>query len=540
MQVTERSRSSRTVTFILTLIATGSLKYLLLTSQATTCAGFTRRCCLPHRVDRVSRSLNGNSGYYFSGIERIHKTIHTMMANRGKEGCSEEDNIDREDETRIIYDSRTPFETIAHIPLLNRRKILSVLSTSLPASLFCEIAVAAGNTASATVPNIVDDNANNSCATRTMMSDLDESELERIEIFERVAPGVVYIDTFTERTDSFSTNVMEAPSGAGSGFVWDNSGHIVTNYHVIEKGKRAQIVVLEKKNRKERKLSTNRNAELSPYTSLRPVASNSYIKDYTRKVYDAKVIGIDAANDIAVLKIDSAAIPEIVSVPLGSSSGLRVGASTLSIGSPFGLDHTLTTGVVSGTGRETKSFSGRPISNIIQTDAAINPGNSGGPLLDASGYLIGMNTAIYSTSGANAGIGFAIPVNTLKSVIPILIRDGKVVRATLGISFLQGKQAMSLGIEKGILVLDVPTSSLAKRAGFRGTKRNENGLIDFGDIIVKIQDKKIDNERNLYEALDLFRPGDKVRITVKRADRSNGDTIMKEVVLVTQLKASTD
>ena len=136
-------------------------------------------------------------------------------------------------------------------------------------------------------------------------------------------------------------------------------------------------MVLEKKNRKERKLSTNRNAELSPYTSLRPVASDSYIKDYTRKVYDAKVIGIDAANDIAVLKIDSAAIPEIVSVPLGSSSGLRVGASTLSIGSPFGLDHTLTTGVVSGTGRETKSFSGRPISNIIQTDAAINPGNSG-------------------------------------------------------------------------------------------------------------------------------------------------------------------
>ena len=204
---------------------------------------------------------------------------------------------------------------------------------------------------------------------------------------------------------------------------------------------------------------------------MRPGIDPSVATEYTRKVYDARVVGIDPAKDVAVLKINGPASlsSELVPVQLGNSAGIKVGQSSLSIGNPFGLDHTLTVGVISGIGRETRSPSGRPITNVIQTDAAINPGNSGGPLLDVDGKLIGMNTALYSTTGASAGIGFAIPVNALKRIVPVLIRDGKVVRPVLGITYLRENQARLLGVKRGILVLDVPVSSPARKAGFRGT-----------------------------------------------------------------------
>jgi len=222
----------------------------------------------------------------------------------------------------------------------------------------------------------------------------------------------------------------------------------------------------------------------------------------------------------------------------------------LAIGNPYGLDHTLTVGVISGTGREVRSPSGRPISNVIQTDAAINPGNSGGLLLDSNGNLIGMNTAIYSPSGGSSGIGFAIPSNTLKFIVETLIRDGRVVRPVIGISYLESKQAKALGITKGILILDVPASSPAYRAGLRGTRRTESGLIELGDIIRKIDNKPVETEADLFEALEDYKPGDRIKITVNRVDVAPSDGVllneqqprlkMQEITVTTELKGSQD
>ena len=252
------------------------------------------------------------------------------------------------------------------------------------------------------------------------------------------------------------------------------------------------------------------------------------------KAFRAFVTGIDPDKDIAVLSIgkgndDKAVLPTASSsssasssvafkpIPLGRSSSLKVGQSTFAIGNPFGLDHTLTTGVVSGLGREVRSPSNRPISNVIQTDAAINPGNSGGPLLDSDGKLIGMNTAIYSLSGASAGIGFAIPVDTLKYEVDTLIREGRIVRPVIGISYLASSQAQVFGITKGVLVLEVPAGSQAELAGLRKTYRDQSGAISIGDIIIGIDDKNIDSEADLFQALETKHVGEKIVMSVLRA-----------------------
>ena len=197
----------------------------------------------------------------------------------------------------------------------------------------------------------------------------DSAEENRIAIFERVAPSVVYIDTFSQKTDVFSTNVLDVPLGSGSGFIWDTEGHIVTNFHVIQEAKSAQVAILT---------SGTSNRITPAYTSARPGAlgakGSPQLKDFTRNVYNAKVVGIDPTKDIAVLKVEDVPIRELRPIDVGTSTGLRVGQGALAIGNPFGLDHTLTTGVISGIGREVKSPIGRPISNVIQTDAAINPG----------------------------------------------------------------------------------------------------------------------------------------------------------------------
>ena len=197
----------------------------------------------------------------------------------------------------------------------------------------------------------------------------DSAEENRIAIFERVAPSVVYIDTFSQKTDVFSTNVLDVPLGSGSGFIWDTEGHIVTNFHVIQEAKSAQVAILT---------SGTSNSITPAYTSARPGAlgakGSPQLKDFTRNVYNAKVVGIDPTKDIAVLKVEDVPIRELRPIDVGTSTGLRVGQGALAIGNPFGLDHTLTTGVISGIGREVKSPIGRPISNVIQTDAAINPG----------------------------------------------------------------------------------------------------------------------------------------------------------------------
>mmetsp|Transcript_16099 Transcript_16099/g.24158 ORF Transcript_16099/g.24158 Transcript_16099/m.24158 type:complete len:572 (+) Transcript_16099:211-1926(+) len=394
-----------------------------------------------------------------------------------------------------------------------------------------------------------------------------QMERRRIDIFEKAAPSVVFIDTYVESRDAFSTNVMEVPIGTGSGFVWDERGHIVTNYHVVRNAKSAQIAILSRKfddddesnidrdfdeegNEIKDKVATSKQQRVaaSPTTPLSqaPIRSTSMRNDagvtnYARKVYKAKVVGVDPGKDIAVLKID-APVFDLFPIDVGTSTGLKVGQSAYAIGNPFGLDHTLTVGVISGIGREVKSPIGRPITNVIQTDAAINPGNSGGPLLSSSGKLIGMNTSIYSPSGASAGIGFAIPIDSVKFIVDTLIRDGKIVRPVLGISFLESKQARALGIEKGVLVLDVPTNSNAYKAGLRGTKRTESGLIDIGDIIIKVENLKINTEADLFAALESFKPGDVVRVTVNRVelDASSPTAKLIQKTIPIQLKASSE
>lgn len=288
-------------------------------------------------------------------------------------------------------------------------------------------------------------------------------------------------------------NVMEVAQGTGSGFIWDKDGHIVTNFHVIKNANAAKVTILDSNG-----ISTT---------------------------YSATVTGVDPDKDVAVLAIDT---PEEVvkkslrPIQVGLSTGLRVGQSVLAIGNPFGLDHTLTTGIISGLGREVRSPSNRPITNVIQTDAAINPGNSGGPLLDSAGRLIGMNTAIYSPSGASAGIGFAIPVDTLKYVVDTLIRDGRVVRPAIGISYLETSQAKVLGIDKGVLVLDVPKGSPGYKAGIIGTSSSPTGGINLGDIIIGIDDNEIASEADLFKALDQYSVGDTVTVLVRRSDRGAG------------------
>jgi S1-C subfamily serine protease len=340
-----------------------------------------------------------------------------------------------------------------------------------------------------------------------LLPQYDSEEVRRIAIFEKTSPSVVYIDTFVERRDSLTTNEIEVPLGSGSGFVWDKDGHIVTNYHVVQNAQTAQVTILLSGS--DAVIASNKiaaattsdpilggssiTATTSTSTSLGSIGRSRFSSNNNsnkksgsnmlRRVFTARIVGVDPGKDIAVLKIDADS-SFLFPISVGTSKGIKVGQQAMAIGNPFGLDHTLTVGVVSGTGREVRSPIGRPITDVIQTDAAINPGNSGGPLLDSSGRLIGMNTAIYSPSGASAGIGFAIPVDAVKFIVNTLIRDGQVVRAILGISLLGSKQARTLGINTGVLVLDVPPDSPAAKAGLKGTRRTESGLIGTYDFLV--------------------------------------------------------
>ncbi|KAJ8603159.1 hypothetical protein CTAYLR_004594 [Chrysophaeum taylorii] len=349
-------------------------------------------------------------------------------------------------------------------------------------------------------------------------SELQKVEAETVTLFEKNTPSVVFIDTFVEQRDALTMNVMEVPAGTGSGFVWDKLGHIVTNYHVIRNAVEAKVTLVD-------------------------ATSGGKI------VRTAALRGVDPDKDIAVLtvdgegQIDPTALRPIV---VGSSSSLRVGSSVFAIGNPFGLDHTLTQGVVSGLGREMRSPTGRPITNVIQTDAAINPGNSGGPLLDSQGKLIGMNAAIFSPSGASSGVGFAIPVDTLKTVVESLVAFGRVSRPVLGVSFLETQQARALGIDAGVLVLAAPADGPAAAAGMRGTSRSQDGSLQLGDVIVEIDGSKINSESDMFKALDLRKPGDKISVLVARGQRvavdgsAQDDVVTVKVPLDVTLGAADD
>ena len=260
---------------------------------------------------------------------------------------------------------------------------------------------------------------------------LNEHEKATINLFENSAPSVAYITTSRFRQDYWSRNVMEIPQGSGSGFVWDMDGHVITNYHVIQGADRAQVTLAD------------------------------------QTTWDAELVGKAPEKDLAVLKI-TAPSKALKPIPVGASYNLLVGQNVYAIGNPFGLDQTLTTGIISALGREIESVSGIPIRGAIQTDAAINPGNSGGPLLNSSGKLIGVNTAIYSPSGASAGIGFSIPVDEVKWVVPELIAHGRIMRPSLGVDLANDQTTSRLGL-KGALIMDILKGSAAANAGLQPT-----------------------------------------------------------------------
>lgn len=305
-----------------------------------------------------------------------------------------------------------------------------------------------------------------------------DDERNSVEVFEAARPSVVFVTNQQLARDPYSFDLVTVPRGSGTGFVWNDKGYIVTNYHVVEGARQITITLQDQSN------------------------------------WPAEVVGLAPERDLAVLKINTNKA-KLNALPLGDSSDLRVGRKVLAIGNPFGLDATLTTGVVSALGREIISPNQRKITNVIQTDAAINPGNSGGPLLNSEGKLIGVNTMIYSPSGASAGIGFAIPVNTVKEVVPELIEHGRLVRPVLGIAVAPDQWAQQIGIE-GVPILRVEPNSPAAEAGLEGAKRNNRGQITLGDVIVAIEDHPTTNDDQLLSALENYKPGEKVSISVVR------------------------
>ena len=327
--------------------------------------------------------------------------------------------------------------------------------------------------------------------------DLRPDERATVELFERTSPSVVYITTLARRTDWFGRPVGgEAPQGTGTGLVWDDDGHVITNAHVVRGATSVEVVMSD------------------------------------QTTYDAEWVGGSAAHDLAVLRI-TAPSAALRPVTVGDSDALRVGQSVYAIGNPFGLSATLTTGIVSALGRRIDGLDGTPIEDVIQTDAAINRGNSGGPLLDSAGRLIGVNTQIASPSGVSAGVGFAVPVNTVRRVVPQIIDTGEYKPPQLGITmdargylsrFVLGRLRTA-----GVLVVSVVGGSGAADAGLRGTEVSRNGrrVTQVGDVILAIDGEAIRSQGEMRAVLDRYRPGDEVAVTILR----DGDTLEIGVTL---------
>ena len=313
----------------------------------------------------------------------------------------------------------------------------------------------------------------------TARGELLELEKANIAIYQSASPSVVHITSLSSSGNFFSMNAQQIPKGTGSGYIWDENGNIVTNYHVVEGADGARVTLAD------------------------------------HDTYDARNIWVAPEMDIAVVQIQ-APKSKLHPIMIGTSQDLRVGQITYAIGNPFGLDHTLTTGIVSALGREIEATNGHTIRGAIQTSAAINPGNSGGPLLDSAGRLIGMNTAILSPSGTFAGIGFAIPVEQINQVVPQLIQHGKIVRPQLGIQIAEQQLAQQLGVNEGLLIIKVMPKSPAATAGLQGTRRDNSGRIQLGDVLVAIDGKAIKSTQDLFGVLNAHKPGDAITLTIVR------------------------
>ena len=308
-----------------------------------------------------------------------------------------------------------------------------------------------------------------------------DDEANTTEVFQRASPAVVFVTSSELRRQRFTRNVMEIPRGAGSGFVWDaEAGLVVTNYHVVAGADRLAITLADEQS------------------------------------FKAEVVGLAPERDLAVLRLmDSSA--DLTELPLGNSSELSVGRKVMAIGNPFGLDTTLTVGVVSALDREIQSPSNRTIRGVIQTDAAINPGNSGGPLLNSLGQLVGVNTAIYSPSGGSAGIGFAIPVNTVIEAVPQLIAFGKIMRPVLGVELASDRWLRRYRFE-GVPIVRTYRGFPAETAGMVGARRGSRGEIILGDVITEINGERVANNDEFLSAMEKHRVGDTIDIVTTRED----------------------
>lgn len=319
-------------------------------------------------------------------------------------------------------------------------------------------------------------------------TDLTKTELRTIELFRESSPSVVHIRTaeFALEADQFSMNLQKTPQGSGSGFIWDRDGHIVTNFHVIQKADEATVTL----------------------------ADNT--------IWKAKLVGFAPSKDLAVLKINAPS-DQLKPIKVGASADLQVGQTVLAIGNPFGLDQSLTTGIISGLGREIISVTGRSIRNVIQTDASINPGNSGGPLLDSAGHLIGVNTAIYSSSHVYAGIGYAVPVDLISRFVPQLIRYGVIQIPSLNFTGvddfvtrkLKSNRVLPQDVQ-GVMVRDIVPGGAADLAGLQAIQMDKSGGVILGDLVMQLDKMPIANANDLLDILETHKVGDEVSLIVLR------------------------
>jgi len=317
---------------------------------------------------------------------------------------------------------------------------------------------------------------------------LSEDELNTIEVVRKTKNSVVYITNLQYVRDFFYSSDQPVPRGSGSGFVWDDAGHVVTNFHVIDEGDKFMVSLPD------------------------------------QRQVEATLVGRDPTKDIAVLKLGQK-VDGLEPVAIGTSRDLQVGQKVIAIGNPFGLDHTVTKGIVSALGRSMLGAGDVTIRDMIQTDASINPGNSGGPLLDSAGELIGMNTAIISPSGASSGLGFAVPVDTIKKIVPQIIQFGKVIRPDIGgVQFVRDEVARRAKIE-GAVVLQVARDSRAYDLGLRGLYRDNYGRLLIRDVVTAIDLMKTKSYDDLFTALDGYKIGDTVTLTVTREDKTRKVTI---------------
>jgi S1-C subfamily serine protease len=316
---------------------------------------------------------------------------------------------------------------------------------------------------------------------RSQQAPLTEDERNTIDVVRKSRNSVVFITNIQLVRDFFFGAEEKMPRGSGSGFVWDQRGHIVTNYHVIEDGVEFQVTLPDQQQRQ------------------------------------AKLVGKDESKDIAVLKLDGN-VSGLYPVTPGTSRDLEVGQKTIAIGNPFGFDYTVTKGIVSALGRKIAGAGGVTIRDMIQTDASINPGNSGGPLLDSSGRLIGMNTVIVSPSGASSGVGFAVPVDIIAKVVPELIVYGKVTRPGLGVSFLNDAYARRAGVE-GVVILEVQAGTPASEAGLRGLSQDRFGRRFINDVITAVDRTPVKSYDDLFSILENHKIGDTVTLTVERDEK---------------------